>query len=75
MGLAKSMIQSGEILGIIKKLDPKFKKEFESKKAVSRKSNSNLTFVPQKKKKQARPRPNRQLRLNPGRRSFLEGDS
>ena len=69
-------LNSAEILGVIKKLDPTFKKNFEAKKAADVKKTSAVASTPAIKK--TLPKQKRRLRsfsklgYNPGRRSFLE---
>ena len=71
MNLVKSMFESGEVLGLIKKLDPKFKNNFDAKKTSAALPTPAIKKTLPKQK--CRLRSFSKLGYNPGRRSFLEG--
>lgn len=68
-------LNSAQILGVIKKLDPTFKKNFEAKESSKNKSQSSSGKTVEPPKQKRRIRHTRQMRSNAGRRSFLEGGS
>lgn len=75
MCLGRAILNTGNLLDIVKKLDPVFKKNFEAKqvpnKDVSVKSTPAIKKTLPKQKR--RLRSFSKLGYNPGRRSFLEG--
>ena len=81
MCLCRAILTSGNMLNVIKRLDPTFQKNFDAKKAANARkaANKDVSVKSTSAIKKTLPKQKRRLRsfselgYNPGRRSFLEG--
>jgi len=71
MCMGKMLLQSGNLLNVIKQADPDFAKRFDAQKA-NKKSSATTSKAAMPKQKR-RIRPSRLMRSGGGNRSFLEG--